>query len=264
MKSMVSMISIVMLAVSSFAGESNIAPFSNIKVIVEPTVTEVIEVPYYSTFNNRGRTFSNEGVLQPNVTVTKSSKYGSLFISAWGNMLHSSNTDKIEEGVFNETDLIIGYFNTYKNLTYEIGDIAYIYSHQEIENTQEIYVKFTYSTFLTPTVSVYYDEKQVKGFYGSFGVSHPVKLTDKCTITADTLIGYANPSYNDFYFGVDKDTFNDWNSGLTLALNVMDNCVVSTGIRYINLIDKDIENGAKDLYGKGDDVVTKVAVTLSF
>ena len=80
---------------------------------------------------------------------------------------------------------------------------------------------------------------------------------------ADTGVGYGTKGYNDLYFGVRDDVVNDWNSGLTLAVNISQNVVLSTGIRYVDLLDKDIEDGAESIYGKGDSTVTKIALTIT-
>lgn len=83
-------------------------------------------------------------------------------------------------------------------------------------------------------------------------------------MTADTGVGYADADYNSFYFGIDKDALNDWNSGLGLAVNVTKSVTLSTGIRYIDMLDGDIKNGAKATYGSEDSVITKIVATVNF
>lgn len=229
---------------------------------VIPTAV-TIDVPVLSAFNNRGRTFQDETVVEPSVTVLKPTSVGTFLVNAWGNMAPSDYSDK-GESTFNEVDLTAGYTDTKGNISYGVGVIEYVYSGSTIPNTHEAYATVTYLSVLNPAVAAYYDFKEVEGWYGVGSVSHAFKFLDKWSVTADTGLGYATADYNKAYFGVDEDAVNDWNSGLTLAVNTTPNVVLSTGIRYIDLIDDDIENGAKSNYGDGDKTVTKIDVTVNF
>lgn len=229
----------------------------------QQSVNATVDLPVLSAFNSRGRTFQDETVFEPNVTVTKNLESGSVFLNTWGNMAPNKYADK-GEATFNEIDLTVGYQNAYKKLNYGVGLIEYVYSGTDIPNTHEAYATVSGFLPLNPTASVYYDFKEAKGFYVVGSVNHPFKITDRWTLTADTGLGYGTADYNELYFGVKEDKLNDWNSGLTLAVAMAKNVTLSTAVRYVDLIDKDIENGAEATYGEGDSIVTKIAATITF
>ena len=227
------------------------------------TMSGTVEIPVFSEFNWRGMRSQDETVFQPNITVVKDIGCGVVLVNTWLNIAPNQYWDK-GDNAFNEVDVTIAYANEYKKVGYEVGLIEYVYSGLDINNTHEGYVKVGYDTILSPTVTTFYDFKEVEGMYGLASVSHTIDFLSNWSITADTGVGYATANYNDFYYGVDKDGLNDWNSGLTLAVKVLDNVVLSTGVRYVDLVDGDIVDGANLIYGSDDSVVTKFSATIDF
>ena len=216
-----------------------------------------LEIPMFSSFVSRGRVFQNETVLEPNVTVIKPTSVGSFSINTWGNMGAENTT-------FNEVDLTLGYTDTKGKLTYGAGLIEYIYSGQNIANTREGYISATYSVLFNPSLALYYDFKEAKGFYGVASIGHTIQLLDKISATVDTGLGFGNENYNEFYFAVADDAINDWSSGLTLNVSPISQVGLVASIRYVDLLDSKIKSGAKAIYGSGDEVVGKVGLTYGF
>ena len=226
------------------------------------------EVPVVSSFTSRGRTFQDNVVYQPNITVTKQVGETTLLINGWENL----NSDRKHGNIFDETDLTLGGITPVnKDISVNYGLINYIYSDMLIyapvvvEDTREVYFGVT-TTYLgiNPNATVYYDVEQANGGYLVLDVNHCFVCGDKSSLIADISIGMADSSYNAFYFGVDKAKLNDWSTGLTYGYSVNKKATISTGIRYSYIIDNEIRDGAESSYDSVNIVIGKISFSYNF
>lgn len=225
-----------------------------------------IEVPVFSSYYNRGRLLKDEAVIQPYISLLKDTSAGTFSFSTFGNIVAEDYFGNDDSGI-NETDLILGYSKTDGVLTYGGGLIEYIYSGLDIENTHEIFVTSTLAipkAFpVNPSLAIYYDFKEVDGFYAEAGLSHTFTFSEMFSMVAYTGLGYADSNYNEYMFGVKDDQFNGLSSGLTFNAK-KGKFTFSAGGFYGTTITDDIGEGAKGIYGDKDATVGKVSMLYSF
>ena len=116
----------------------------------------------------------------------------------------------------------------------------------------------SFDTFLSPSVTWYYDFDQVDGSYVAFGLSHSIELSEESPLALDLglNIGWGDDDYNAAYWGVDDDGFNDLtlSAGLPIELG---SWTLTPSVNYVVLIDSDISDAA------GDDDIVYAGIGLS-
>ena len=223
-------------------------------------VTVDAEVSIYSAYVWRGQVINDELVAQPSLTASK----GGFSFNAWGNF---DLTDNIEttsstdtEGEFSEIDLTLSYALPLDgDVSVEVGYIEYIFPKQgdseqatvvEDTDTREVYVSAGLDVPLAPTLSANWDVDEADGgLYLTLGLSHSVDLVEE-SLSAELgfSISYATEDYNEFYFGVNDDEWNDGNISLSTTYSANESCSITGLIQYSWLIDSTIERAAKATY----------------
>lgn len=212
----------------------------------------------------RGQVLNEDAVLQPSLTASKAG----FTINWWGNMA-LSDAQTGDEGEFSEHDIGISYgFKcplTGADIT--LGLVNYDFPNQAltdtngavnglVADTREAYLIFALSdVVLAPTLTVYYDFKEVEGAYGSLGISHSFELGDDISLSAAASIGAATEDYNDFYFGVADNALNDGNLTVSAPIAVTESFTLTPSVQYTWLLDSDVKDGAASIY-KDDDQLT--------
>lgn len=170
-----------------------------------------LSLSYSSKYIWRGLNFTDGPVLQPDLTVQKCG----VNIEVWGNMdLTSANG---QDWDFTEIDIILGYSGNFslckEKISYSFGTINYLFPTSEDPQTWEIFLALNMETFLTPTLTFYYDFDQVKGWYGTFSVNHEWKelfcLCKELKIGGEiaALIGWGSANFNDLYYAYNGCAF---------------------------------------------------------
>lgn len=121
------------------------------------------DVTLASRYLFQGIDFSNNNpVIQPEVGVT----VRGVTFTAWLN-------GDLDEGHFNEIDLLASYDLEVGGTTITPGYAYYLYPNRDpdIDPSQEVYVDFAHSMGVDLSLSVHYDFDKGDGAYGSFGVS---------------------------------------------------------------------------------------------
>lgn len=179
--------------------------------------------------------------------------YKGFTLSYWSNLLTHDGTilgGNFESGDISETDITLNYnYAPIDLLTLNFGNT--FYSLENFEDTNELYLKTTVNTLLSPTLAIYWDWDQSKetGLFYSLSVGHSVELMKNLGLNLGALI-----SYNQANFSV-SEGFNNWNNyELSAGLNysLTDKVSLSTSYTYSNAIsDKARDAGISDesLYG---------------
>ena len=90
--------------------------------------------------------------------------YKGLTLSYWSNLLTADGTilgSRFESGDLSETDITLNYtYTPIELLTFNVGNT--FYSLENFEDTNELYLKTTVNTLLSPTFAIYWDWDQSK------------------------------------------------------------------------------------------------------
>ena len=193
----------------------------------------------------RGQNLVDDWVFQPGASTT----FGGFTLGIWGNM--DMTDENGEEWEFTEINYYVDYSGDLaEGIGYSVGYIYYEFPSAG-GDTYEFYGGLSFDTFLSPSVTWYYDADEVKGSYVSFTLGHSIeqiaKLSEDMPIGMDVglNIGWADSDYNAFYWDVDDDGFND----LTLSVGFpvqIGKWSVSPSVNYVKLIDSDVRSSASD------------------
>jgi hypothetical protein len=227
-----------------------------------------IDMSIYSSYYARGMLIDDTPVIQPYVTVCKEAAGGTFMFNVYGNMEPEKYTGN--ENTFNEMDIFFGYSRKIDKLTLNGGLAEYTFSNPEYPDTDshEVYMGASYEMPswcpVTPSMTVYYDFKEADGFLVNATLSHLFTISEKTTLTADTLLEWADASYNEYNFTVYKNALNDWSSGLTLAYTPIKSLTLTTGVRYGMLVDDEIKEGSAAYYSDSDALTFRAGMTYNF
>jgi hypothetical protein len=173
------------------------------------------DVGVFNKYIWRGYELNHDSiVIQPSVTLG----YKGFSVNGWANI----DTDSEADNSWNETDLTLSYETSIGNVTLGGG---YIYYNVRVDDdTQELYVKAGYDTFLSPTLTVYRDIDLTPGYYFNLGLSHSINITENISLDLSGGLGYyiscdkniveigTNKKYNGLQDGL-------LSAGLTIPLN---------------------------------------------
>lgn len=187
--------------------------------------------------------------------------YKGFTLSYWSNLLTADGTilgSAFESGDISETDITLNYeYSPIELLTFNIGNT--FYSLENFEDTNEIYLKTTVNTLLSPTFSIFYDWDQSKetGLFYSFSVGHTFELMKGLGLNVGALVSYNQRNYSV------SEAYSNWNNyelstGLDYAIN--DNFSISASYTYSNAI----SDKARDLGGITDESIYGFKAAFNF
>ncbi|MRR05751.1 MAG: hypothetical protein EG828_02220 [Deltaproteobacteria bacterium] len=179
--------------------------------------------------------------------------YKGFTLSYWSNLLTDDGTileKDFESGDISETDITLNYtFTPIEMLTFNVGNT--FYSLENFEDTNEIYLKTTVNTLLSPTLSIFYDWDQSKetGLFYSLSVAHTFELMKGLGLNLGALVSYNQQNYSV------SEAYNNWNNyelSTGLDYSIIDNFKVSASYTYSNAISgkaRDAGISDESLYG---------------
>jgi opacity protein-like surface antigen len=167
--------------------------------------------------------------------------YKGFTLSYWSNLLtkgFQGNPDGFKAGDITETDITLNYTYTPECapvVTFNAGNT--FYSLEGLNDTNELYLKTTVNTLLSPTLSIYwdYDQAHYAGLYYTLGVSHSFELTKKLGLDLGALISY-NQSNWSTSGNVDDNTWNDYELSTGLNYAITDKLSASASYTYSNAL----------------------------
>lgn len=215
------------------------------------------DVTYNSKYVWRGMVATDESVLQPSISFS----FKGFSAGVWGN-LDLTDTNG-EQSSFTEVDLWAEYSHTFGIVSPKVGLIYYHFPPDDSANTTEIYVGVDFDVLLSPSLTIYYDVDQIQGFYVSLGISHSFDLFKKGNISAgldlSATIGWGSADYNEGYWGVDKNAFNDVLFSAGLPIKVGQYVTITPMVNYSIVIDSDLRDTTTD----PDNFYAGISVTFS-
>jgi opacity protein-like surface antigen len=187
--------------------------------------------------------------------------YKGFTLSYWSNLLTHDGTilgSHFESGDLSETDVSLNYnFTPIEMLTFNVGNTYY--SLENFEDTNELYLKTTVNTLLSPTLAVYWDWDQSKktGLFYTLSASHTFNLMKNLGLSLGGLI-----SYNQQNFSA-SEAYNNWhNYELSVGLDyaVIEALKLSASYTYSNAI----SDKARHLGGVSDESLYGFKATFIF
>jgi len=226
--------------------------------VAEDKVTGGVYAGPVSKYVFRGYDWSeNRGVIQGGVDLG----YKGFTLSYWTNyqtITGPSGNPATEAGNASENDLTLNYsYTPVPVVTFNVGNIYYMLDGAE--DTNEVYLKTTLNTLLSPTFAVYYDWDVAKkdGFFMSLGVGHTLEVMKNLGLTLGALASYnyANPSASVAYHNLH-------NYELTASLDyaVTDTLKISPNYLYSNAFN----STARNLGGITDQSVVGLKAAFTF
>ncbi len=200
-----------------------------------------VTLDFNSKYVWRGQNLVDDWAMQPGASTT----IGGFTFGVWGNV--DMTDENGEEWEFTEVDYYLDYSGV---LTDDIGySLGYIYYEFPSAggDTYEFYGGLSFDTFLSPSVTWYYDADEVEGSYVALALGHSIELPEDTPFGIDVglNVGWADSDYNAAYWGVSEYGFND----LTLSVGFpieLSGWTVTPSINYVKLIDSDISDVADD------------------
>ena len=227
-KFVVMMAAVMMTAVASVA-------------VAEVKVSGDVYVNPASKYVWRGFDLSeNRGVVQGGVDVS----YKDFTVSYWSNEQMFSGPS-LKAGDVTETDITLNY--TYKPvelLTLNVGNIYY--NFDGLADTNDLYLKATLNTLLSPTLAVYYDWDKAKetGLFYTLSVGHSLELMKNLGLNLGALASYNMKS--DYSTG-NFNNMHNYELTVSLDYSINDNIKISPNYLYSNAFSSIArEAGVKD------------------
>lgn len=222
---------IVMMAAALSVSAATVA-MAEVKVSGDVYVGPVSKYVWRGFDLSEGR-----GVVQGGVDVS----YKDFTVSYWSNA-QMAGSPTLKAGDVTETDITLNY--TYKPvelLTLNVGNIYY--NLDGFADTNELYLKTTLNTLLSPTFTVYYDwdEAREAGLFYTFSVGHSLGLMKNVGLNLGALASYNMES--DYSTG----NYNNWhNYELTASVDysINDNIKISPYYLYSNAFNSTARNNA--------------------
>ena len=222
----------------------------------EDTLTGDVYIGMYNQYLFRGIDLSdNQWVSQFGADMG----YKGFTLSYWSNLItHAGNvlgTVPVKAGDITETDITLNYgFTPIDLLTFNVGNTYY--SLEGGPDTNELYLKTTVNTLLSPTLAIYwdYDEASKAGLFYTFSVGHTFAVNKNLGVNLGALV-----SYNQSNWSVTANQeANNWNNyelsvSADYTLPCLDKLKITPSYTYSNAISHEMREKAgirdESLYG---------------
>jgi len=199
-----------------------------------------VDLNFSSEYIWRGMELNNQFVMQPSARISESG----FELEAIGNLDMSSSNDN--RGKFTRWIYRAGLA---KRTSEGSAAISYIYYDNKklgFSKTQEIALEVEYGYPFFGGGDIYYDFDNADGFYfrskiGFYGDIGPLRLIPIVTM------GYATGNYQNFYFGVDEDTFLDFVASLKAEFNIVSGLYIYVEGDYYELMKSGLRHSEENI-----------------
>lgn len=223
-----------------------------------------VTADFYSKYVWRGQMLNDDYAFQPGVSKTFGTEMGDITLGAWWSI---DMTDfGGEKGKATEIDYYVDYtVSLNETVSASFGYIYYDFPAARTE-TQEFYVGLAFDTLLSPSITYYMDTDAVSGgSYLSVGIGHTFdeafSLCEDVPVAIElgASLGYANSDYNNGYWGVDDEGFNDFAFSIALPFEV-GGVSVTPSFNWSSLVDNDLRGATTEQ----DQFYTGISLGTSF
>jgi len=196
----------------------------------------------------RGQNLVDDWVFQPGASTT----FGGFTLGIWGSSEMTDDNKDGREWELTEIDYYVDYSGDLaEGIGYSVGYIYYEFP-QAGADTQEVYAGLSFDTFLSPSVTWYYDIDEVDGSYVAFGLGHSLDVSEDLALDIGLNLGWGDSDYNNAYWSVDDSGFNDLTLSVGLPLE-LGSWSLTPSVSYVKLVDSDIRKS--DTFATSSDYV---------
>jgi hypothetical protein len=175
----------------------------------------------------------------------------------------------IPGGDYREVDLGAEYAIPLGSATLTLGAVSYQYNEDAERilvflDTYEVYGYLGFGGPLSPKISYWYDNDQVKGGYGSMGISHSFPLGSKASLDFSGSVGW-DFGYNNKAVG--DGTLNDALFGVNVPIQLRENFAIHGSVQRsiaLDSLDKRREADPSLTGTSEDETVVTVGASFSF
>jgi opacity protein-like surface antigen len=186
--------------------------------------------------------------------------YKGFTLSYWSNLM-THKGGGYDAGEISETDVTLNYnFTPIELLTFNVGNT--FYSLEGLRDTDELYLKTTVNTLLSPTLGIYWDCKMAKstGLFYTFSVGHTFELVKNLGLNLGALVSYNQSNFSAQFNGIDYNNWHDYELSTGLDYSLTDNVKLSAVYTYSNAL----TSQARELGGVSDESLYGVKAAFSF
>lgn len=200
----------------------------------EIKVTGDAYVGLYNKYLFRGFDLSgNQGVVQGGVDLT----YKDFTLSYWSNF-QTHAAPGYTRSKITETDITLNYtFSPTQLLTMNVGNTYY--SLDSFKDTNELYLKTTLNTLLSPTLSIYWDWDEARtqdmtGLFYTLSVGHTFNPVKNVAWNLGALVSYNQENYS---VG-DFNNLHNYELSTSIDYSLTDNIKISPSYTYSNAFNR--------------------------
>jgi len=199
-----------------------------------------LSIDMLSKYVWRGQLLTDEPVFQAGLTLSR----GGWSANIWGSFDITDINEDNQTWRLQEVDYTLSYgFTAMDGLDLEAGVIHYTFPGTSFDSTTEVYGSATLSNIpLSPSLSVFYDVDEVEGFYVVAGIGHDFAVTDQLSLGISAALGWGDKDYNDGYFGLKRNAFNDASVTVSVDYTVNDHFSIGAYLTYSSMIDSKIDS----------------------
>jgi hypothetical protein len=216
----------------------------------------------YDKYVWRGIQFNEEGVNQGSADFSyDTGEFGTFGINYWYNL--DMDDENGSAGQISEADYTLYWEMALgeSGFTLGAGFIYYDFSEVDLGSTKEVYMSLGYDTFLSPTVTVYYDIEDADGLYVDLSVGHSFDLgVAGMTLDVGANIAWADDDMQSFYYGGDGGGLSNWGASVALNIPVLEYFTITPSIAYYQLIG----DANSDTTFEDDDFIFGVNLNFTF
>lgn len=223
--------------------------------IAEEKVTGDVYVGGYNNYIFRGIDLSgNQWVGQGGADIALKN----FTLSYWTNVQSHSTAGGLRRGEGNETDITLNYaFSPAEIVSFNVGNI--FYTLDGLNDTNELYLKGTLNSLLSPTLAVYWDwdEAADEGLFFTASLGHTFTLSKPLSISIGALGSYnvKNPSASPLYRNL-----HNYELSISADYSVTDQIKITPSYTYSNAFNQT----ARKLGGVTDQNLFGIKTTLLF
>ena len=206
----------------------------------EPGLGGKVDLNFSSEYIWRGMELNHQFVMQPSARISESG----FELEAIGNLDMSSSNEN--RGKFTRWIYRAGLAKRSREGSAAISYIYYDNKNLGFSKTQEIAMEVEYGYPFFGGGDIYYDFDNADGFYfrskiGFYGDIGPLRLIPIVTM------GYATGNYQDYYFGVDEDTFLDAVISLKAEFNIVSGLHIYVEGDYYELMKSGLRHSEENI-----------------
>lgn len=199
---------------------------------------------FNSAYIWRGLTLNDGWVFQPAIDIG-GLRLGSLPIGVniWSNFNLDDFGGVVRKNQFSEVDITLsvelgaGFEASYIEYIYTAG--AFSDSSISVPGTREIALSWTKEMTFTPTVTLYYDMREVEGGFLQLSLARSFSLSEKASLSLQADVGVASDAFARYYGGV-KGGFYQCQALAKLSYQATEQVSISACAAYANGFSHDI------------------------